>query len=140
MKEYNNKAKLIFEVKYLNGQRNGTGQEYYEGKFIFKGDYLNGKRWNGKGKEIDNFGRLTFKGEWKDGKKWNGKFIKVDSKTIVEGFVNGKLNGKGKEYDDTRLFYEGGYLNGVRNGKGKEYGQYGEILEADFLNGQIKEK
>jgi len=54
MKEYNNKPKLIFEGKYLNCQRNGTEKEYYEGKFIFKGEYLNGRRWNGKGKEVDN--------------------------------------------------------------------------------------
>ena len=136
IKEYNNKEQLIFEGEYLNGQRNGIGKEYYKGKFIFKGEYLNGRRWNGKGKEGDNHGNLTFKGEWKDGKKWNGKIIKVGSSTIVEELVNGKLNGKGKEYYDNRLIYEGGYLNGKRNGKGKEYREYGEIIEAEYLNGQ----
>ena len=137
IKEYNNKEQLIFEGEYLNGQRNGIGKEYYKGKFIFKGEYLNGRRWNGKGKEGDNHGNLTFKGEWKDGKKWNGKIIKAGSSIIVEELVNGKLNGKGKEYYDNRLIYEGGYLNGKRNGKGKEYREYGEIIEAEYLNGQI---
>ena len=30
-----------------NGERNGKGKEYYNGKLIFEGEYLNGKR-NGK--------------------------------------------------------------------------------------------
>ena len=40
---------------------------------------------------------------------------------IYEGeYLNGKRNGKGKEYNIT-LYFEGEYLNGKRNGKGKEY-------------------
>jgi len=42
-------GKLIFEGKYLNGERNGKGREYYnDGKLKFDGEYLDGKRWNGK--------------------------------------------------------------------------------------------
>ena len=33
----------------MNGKRNGKGKEY--GLLEFIGEYLNGKRWNGKGKE-----------------------------------------------------------------------------------------
>ena len=43
---------------------------------------------------------------------------------IFEGeYLNGKRNGKGKEYDYYgNLIFEGEYLNGKRwNGKGKEY-------------------
>ena len=49
---------------------------------------------------------------------------------MFEGeFLNGKRNGKGKEYDDCqRLEFEGEYLNDKRNGKGKEY----------YYNGKIK--
>ena len=41
---------------------------------------------------------------------------------IFEGeYLNGKRNGKGKEYNNNvRLIFEGEYLNGKRNGKGKE--------------------
>ena len=37
-------------------------------------------------------------------------------------YLNGKRNGKGKEYDKFgKLIFEGEYINGERNGKGKEY-------------------
>ena len=37
-------------------------------------------------------------------------------------YLNGKRNGKGKEYNyDGKLEFEGEYLNGERNGKVKEY-------------------
>ena len=45
---------------------------------------------------------------------------------IYEGeYLNGKRNGKGKEYNKyEKLIYKGEYLNGKRNGKGKEYNCY----------------
>ena len=61
---------------------------------------------------------------------------------IFEGeYLNGKRNGKGKEYDeDCNLIFEGEYLNGKRNGKGKEYINYGIIskinFEGEYLNGK----
>ena len=51
VKEYWNNGKLLFEGEYLNGKRNGKGKEYdWNGKLEFDGEYLNGKR-NGKGTE-----------------------------------------------------------------------------------------
>ena len=53
---------------------------------------------------------------------------KIDIKLINYKFYSGKYivyetNIKGKEYDgeSDNLLFEGGYLNGKRNGKGKEY-------------------
>ena len=42
---------------------------------------------------------------------------------VFEGeYLNGKKNGKGKEYDVSgKLLFEGEYSNGFRDGKGKEY-------------------
>ena len=41
---------MIFKGDYHNGRKNGKGEEYYaNGKILFRGEYLNGKRWNGKG-------------------------------------------------------------------------------------------
>ena len=57
---------------------------------------------------------------------------------LFEGeYLNGKRNGKGKEYyDDGKLKYEGEYLNGKRNGKGKLYYKYGDLMfEGEYLNG-----
>ena len=38
-------------------------------KLIYKGSYSEGKRWNGKGKEFDNSGKVIFNGEYVNGKK-----------------------------------------------------------------------
>ena len=45
---------------------------------------------------------------------------------------------KGKEYGlpGKELIFEGEYLNGKRNGKGKEYAKYGEIFEGEYINGK----
>ena len=64
-KEYKNDI-LIFEGEYINGERNGKGEEYYDnGKLKFEGEYLNGKKWNGKEYNMNGF--LIFK--IKDGKE-----------------------------------------------------------------------
>ena len=59
---------------------------------------------------------------------------------IFEGeYLNGKRNGKGKEYSIYgKIEFEGEYLNGKRNGKGKEYYIFnGELkFEGDYLNGK----
>ena len=60
---------------------------------------------------------------------------------LFEGeYLNGKKNGKGKEYfGDRTIKFEGEYLNGRRNGKGKEY-NYGKLkFEGEYLNGKGKE-
>ena len=143
--------KLIFEGEYLNGKRNGKGKEYDRSKLIFEGEYLNDERWKGNlydengdiiyelnkenviVKEYDIFGALLFKGE----------------------YLNGKRNGKGKEYYNGKLIFEGEYLNGrrwegkgydnlkniiyeLKNGKGlvKEYDYLGKLkFEGEYLNG-----
>ena len=46
---------------------------------------------------------------------------------------------KSREYnkDNGYLIYEGEYLNGKRNGKGKEYDGFGKIkFEGEYLNGE----
>ena len=62
-----------------------------------------------------------------------------DNGLIYEGeYLNGKKNGKGKEYDyKCQLRFEGEYLNGKRNGKGKEYDGCGRLVfEGEYLNGK----
>ena len=73
---------------------------------------------------------LIYEGEYLNGKR-NGKGKEYDDNgnLIFEGeYLNGKRNGKGKEYDYNCLIYEGEYLNGQRNGKGKEYNTRGILL------------
>ena len=135
IKEYDENDYLKFEGEYLNGIRNGNGKEFKNLKLIFEGEYKNGKI-NGKGKEYYNNNSLRFEGEYRNGKRWNAKGIYCDlinGKGVVKEhdyykevlfeteYLNGKRNGKGKEYQNKELRFEGEYLNGERNGKGKEY-------------------
>ena len=48
------------------------GKEYDEnGRLIFEGEYLDGKKWNGKSKEFDKNGLIIFEGEYSKGKRCN---------------------------------------------------------------------
>ena len=103
--------------KYNNCLKKAIDINLYNYKY-FTGRYIEYET-NNKGKEYNGYsGRLIYEGE----------------------FLNGKRNGKGKEYydnDDGKLLFEGEYLNGKRNGKGKEYNYYGELIfEGKYLNGK----
>ena len=58
-------------------------------------------------------------------KKYQDLFaIKLENyQNISERYIEGKRNGKGKEFSskDGKLLFEGEYKNGKRHGKGKEY-------------------
>ena len=99
------------EFRY-NRKFNGKGYDT-SGNIIY--ELINGK---GKVKEYDDNGKLEFEGE----------------------YLNGKRNGRGKEYEYGELIFEGEYLNGKRwNGKSKEY-EYDELIfEGEYLNGKRKE-
>ena len=73
-----------------------------------------------------------YEGEFLNGKR-NGKgkeYYYYNGKLKFEGdYLNGEKNGKVKEYyDNGKLKYEGEYLNGKRNGKGKEYDDDGNLV------------
>ena len=55
------------------------------------------------------------------------------------GYLNGKRNGEGKEYNEEgELIFEGEFKNGKRNGKRKEF-QYGILLyEGEYLDDDLK--
>ena len=62
---------------------------------------------------------MEYEGEYLYDEKWNGKGYDKNGNIIYE-LING--NGKAKEYwNNDKLSFEGEYLNGKRNGKGKEY-------------------
>ena len=117
---------------------------YYEIIFGLDISYEN----NAKGKIYDlNNDRLIYEGELLNGKK-NGRgkeYVSEGLKTelIFEGeYLNGKKNGKGKEYDyGSKFIFEGEYLNGQR-WKGKGYDYNGKLIfEGEYLNeNEIKEE
>ena len=84
---------------------------------------------------------LIYKGEYLNGKK-NGKGKEYDwfaeNLKFKGEYLNGNYwSGKIKEYDNKgRIKFEGEYLNGKRNGKGKEYYWHNGKLrfEGEYLN------
>ena len=157
-KIYNYNNELRFDGEFLNGKINGKGKEFNDkGYLIFEGEYLYNYRLKGK-IFIDK--RLEYEGEFLFNKKWNGKGYDENGNLIYElingngtvkeyndfkgklkfegEYLNGKKNGKGKEYCSTgKLIFEGEYINGKRNGKGKEYHYIYDnlIFEGEYLNG-----
>ena len=136
-KEYNYVEELIYEGEYKNGKRNGVGIVFdINKKIIFKGEYINNKKWNGI--EYKYEGNIQYEQEYKNGEK-NEKIIMKQifkNKLLFEGeCLNGKRNGKGKEYFKNKLMFEGEYKNGKRNGFGIEYNVEDGIFEGEFKNG-----
>ena len=134
---------LLFKGEYLNGKRwNGYTREYHDnGRLKFEGMHINGQI-NGIGKEYNIFGKLCFEGEYLNGKR-HGKGREIGMFKFEGEYLNGKRNGKGKERDRQGvIIFEGEYLDGERwNGKGIEYndiiGNNSEIVfEGEYLNGK----
>jgi len=164
--EYKDNGILIIEGEYLNGKINGKGKIYIKNKLSFIGKFLEGELLSGiiynndDSDELEKqdgsllskviflkkkirtsnmkLGFSIFEGEYLNGKR-NGKGKEYeDEKLIFEGeYLNGKRNGKGKEYENGKLIFEGKYLNGKRNGKGKEYKDSKLIFEGEYLNGKF---
>ena len=60
-----------------------------------------------------------------------------DNGEFSDEYLNGKKNGKGKEFKYHCLIFEGEYINGKRNGKGKEYNYEGELIfEGEYYKDQ----
>ena len=137
-KEYDNDGKIVFEGEYLNGRRwNGKGKSYdnygylrYEGEFLYD-EEINGNLY------VNN--KLEYTGQILFDKKWNGKGYDKDGNITYE-LKDGA--GKIKEYNYNfgggLLTYDGEWLNGKKNGKGKEYSYDGSIIfEGEYINGDI---
>ena len=73
----------------MNGEKNGIGKEYDDGRLIYEGEFLFGKR-HGEGKKYYNNNKIKYEGEYLYGKKWNG--IKYD---FNQEFSFEIKNGKG---------------------------------------------
>ncbi len=65
---FDDDGELQFEGEYLNWKANQKGKEYNESRLKYEGEYLNGER-NENGKEYDKNGKIIFYGEYLDGKR-----------------------------------------------------------------------
>ena len=156
-KEFNIFDKVIFEGEYLNGKRwNGKfinresihiwDLRNFEKKEINIDNFDNFD-------SIESIESDENNGDNNNNdKKDNNDNIEVNNKDEKIRLFEIK-NGKGiiKKYDEDRLIFEGEYLNGELNGKGKEYFHYGYydrddgrmiyygeiiIFEGEYLNGK----
>ena len=140
MKYYNryyrdNQDLVDFEGEYLDGKKINGAIFDFNGKLF-------GKIEKGIYKLYYNDGKLKYEGEIYKGRKWKGKEYGNDENEVYEikcgngyrkeydverniklesEYLNGKRNGKGKDYLSGKLVFDGEYLEGKRNGKGKEY-------------------
>ena len=126
------KEYFVSEVTYAEGVKK-ISYEINEGKLIYDGEYLYGHKY--KGKSYQN-GKLEYEGEFLFDRKWNGKGYGEHGNIIYE--LN-KGTGKVKEYHPNgHLKFDGEYLNGKKNGKGKEYEKnHGHLTyDGSFENGE----
>ena len=154
-KEFYKDGSLKYKGEYMYNHKK-IGRNYVKGKVIYEGEYLYDKKWNGRGYdedgkfayilengngkmvEYDDDKSLIFKGEFKEGRRIYG--TEYCTGKIYEGYYeNDMRNGKGREYINGRLEFEGEFLNGKKfNGKG--FDEYGNIIyELNNGNGYARE-
>ena len=114
-----------YEGDWRNGEMEGKGIYYFNYGDRYEGDYRNGKA-EGKGIMYWNDGD-RYEGDWRND-KIEGKGIYYYNDEDYYGllsfdghYLNGKRDGKGKEYECGSIRFDGEYLDGRRHGKGKEY-------------------
>ena len=148
---YHNNGGLLYQGGFKNGEKNGWGREYEmninaDFDFVFEGEFLNGKRWNGRG--IESFKDLKYFGEYSNGRLTGKGQLYHKDELIFEGeFLSGKRwKGKGEEilyfgskfYDLKKsIIFNGEYSNGEKNGISKEYYLFNKKLkfEGEYING-----
>ena len=131
-----NEKRLIFEGEYLNGEKNGKGKEYYKGELFFEGEYLYDERIRGK-EYFKNF--LEFEGEYLYNKKFDGKGYDKYGNVMYE--LKKGCGGVIEFNEERKVIFIGEYLNGKRNGKGKEYDYLGNLIyKGNYLNGERKKR
>ena len=129
-KRYKDENKeILYEIK--------DGKGIYK-RHLFEGEYINGEL-NGKCKEYFENGNLLFEGEYKNGKKWNGKGYDLNGNIVYE-LNNGKGYIKQYNYRGNRLSFEGYFLNGEKNGFCKEYSGLRLTFEGEYKDGKKMEK
>ena len=94
---------------------------------------------NGKGRLFNKEGDY-FEGNFEKGDFKEGKLILKSGYKLEGVFINGKINGKGKESLDNIFNYEGNFENGKRNGEGIYKWEDGSIYKGNFINGEINGK
>ena len=117
--------KMTLQLSY--GSRTGT----YTGTLV--NNIPNGQgKFRSKNTEGDVW---TYSGTFKDGHFQGQGTIWSNGQKEKGTYVNDKLNGFGKTYEDNILFYEGNYKDGQYNGSGKVFNKTGKVVyNGQFIN------
>ena len=111
IKEYNSQGKLIFEGEYIKGKRSkGVYHILYSREFNY---YILNNKIVDIIKIYNNINNINYFGEFKDGKRHgNGKeFDKKGNLLFIGNYINGQKH-KGREYNDLGiLIFKGEYNN-----------------------------
>ena len=127
-------SKFFDKKSRMEGGKAFTEEHQFNKNKIYIGNYLNAKK-NGKGKEYLYSGiYFIFKGEYLNGKKWNGKIISSSGVKLCEIKEGNRYKVDSNNIENNHLIFEGEYLEGKKCGYGKEYRYYKEIkkLENNF--------
>lgn len=126
----------IYQGKWLNNQRNGTGKCFYKNGDVYRGKWVNGKRC-GQGRLKSKDGSL-YVGSWMDNKQHgSGQLYYPDSSLAYEGdWVMGKMSGEGVlRYQAnfgakslSRRCYEGCFEKNKFEGRGTFYFPMGNCM------------
>ena len=139
IREYGHYGDLSFEGEYENGELNGKYKEYDDhyrkGETIFEGECKNGKKWIGKGYDVDIGKEPIY--EINNGKGIIKSYNGYKQLEYEYELLNGEKNGIYKSYYQCKLVEEIEYKNGKLNGKSKRYDTKKNELttETEYLYG-----
>lgn len=122
-------------IHYVNGQKEGPGQEEWSDGTVFKGQYHNDLK-EGLGEMIWADGN-SFKGEFRKGYiEGRGKYVWSDGKSYDGQWKQDKMHGKGVfSWPDGRR-YEGNYVEDQKDGQGTFYWSDVKRYEGQWSRGR----
>ena len=119
---YNMEKNYLFKGIFKDFQKEGYGEEFYEGN-NYKGEFKEDQKC-GKG-EIIFKNNDVYNGYFSNNLiNGFGKYVWKNNKREYEGnFTNGKINGNGVLKWGNFKYYKGMFINGIKEGKG-EFGYF----------------
>lgn len=116
-----NIGRMIYIGSFAENVYNGTGRLFAEDGSYVEGRFVDGEP-TGIFNEYDKQKHLLYCGEWSDMER-SGKGIEYKNGEIIYdgSFRNSLYDGSGKLYRDGMLIYSGNFKDGKRNGYGVQY-------------------